>query len=167
MESLPATEAYAEGDLPRSIRVAIASNHDEMLDGHFGSCERFLIYQVSPDAARLIAVRDALQTFHAEDRNAARAALVADCQILYLQSIGGPAAAKVVRAGVHPVKQPRGARQEKCWLASRNISGRRRRGWLASWACPPPRWPDTSKNSPGGEILKSPRRDTRDFPTRY
>jgi nitrogen fixation protein NifX len=105
---LPAIEACAEGDLPHSIRVAIASNHGEMLDGHFGSCERFLIYQVSPEAVRLIAVRDALSVDQAEDKNAARAALVADCQILYLQSIGGPAAAKVVRAGVHPIKQPRG-----------------------------------------------------------
>ena len=27
---------------------------------------------------------------------------------MYVQSIGGPAAAKVVRAGVHPVKKPTG-----------------------------------------------------------
>jgi hypothetical protein len=27
---------------------------------------------------------------------------------VYVQSIGGPAAAKVVRAGVHPVKKPQG-----------------------------------------------------------
>ncbi|MDR3055970.1 MAG: dinitrogenase iron-molybdenum cofactor biosynthesis protein [Zoogloeaceae bacterium] len=105
---LPAVEAYADGDLPRSIRVAIASNRAEELDGHFGSCERFLIYQVSSDAIKLIAVRGALEADQEEDKNAARAALIRDCQILYLQSIGGPAAAKVVRAGVHPVKQPGG-----------------------------------------------------------
>jgi hypothetical protein len=57
---------------------------------------------------KLIAVRGALEADREEDRNAARAALIDDCQIVYLQSIGGPAAAKVVRAGVHPVKQPRG-----------------------------------------------------------
>ncbi|MGB1110107.1 MAG: dinitrogenase iron-molybdenum cofactor biosynthesis protein, partial [Gammaproteobacteria bacterium] len=28
------------------------------------------------------------------------------CQLLYVASIGGPAAAKVVRAGVHPIKLP-------------------------------------------------------------
>ncbi|MDR2092197.1 MAG: dinitrogenase iron-molybdenum cofactor biosynthesis protein, partial [Azoarcus sp.] len=50
----------------------------------------------------------ALDADEAEDKNAARAAIIADCQIVYLQSIGGPAAAKVVRAGVHPVKQARG-----------------------------------------------------------
>lgn len=101
---LPALDAYAQGDMPGSIRVACASNNGEELDGHFGSCERFLIYQVGPVEARLIAVRPTLAADHAEDRNAARAQLIADCQVLYVQSIGGPAAAKVVRAGAHPVK---------------------------------------------------------------
>jgi nitrogen fixation protein NifX len=104
---LPAVQPYAEGDMPNSIRVACASNGAEALDGHFGSCERFLIYQVSVDAVRLIALRPTLEADHAEDRNAARAALINDCQVGYFQSIGGPAAAKVVRAGVHPVKVPK------------------------------------------------------------
>lgn len=110
---LPAVQPYAEGDLPNSIRVACASNNAETIDGHFGSCERFLIYQVSVDAMRLIAVRPTLEAEHAEDRNVARAALINDCQVGYFQSIGGPAAAKVVRAGVHPVKVPKtvGARE--------------------------------------------------------
>lgn len=101
---LPAPAAYAEGELPGSIRVACASNNGELLDGHFGSCERFLIYQVSPAEARLIDLRPTLEADHAEDRNVARAALIKDCQVVYVQSIGGPATAKVVRAGVHPVK---------------------------------------------------------------
>lgn len=101
---LPALDAYAEGDMPGSIRVACASNQGEEIDGHFGSCERFLIYQLAPTEMRLIAVRPALEADHAEDRNLARASLIDDCQVVYLQSIGGPAAAKVVRAGVHPVK---------------------------------------------------------------
>ncbi|MDR1936372.1 MAG: dinitrogenase iron-molybdenum cofactor biosynthesis protein [Candidatus Accumulibacter sp.] len=105
---LPVAEPYAEGDIPHSIRVAVASNRNENMDGHFGSCERFLVYQVSPTALKLIAVRGAMEADRAEDKNAARAALIADCHILYLQSIGGPAAAKVVRAGVHPIKQPQG-----------------------------------------------------------
>ncbi|WP_299071237.1 NifB/NifX family molybdenum-iron cluster-binding protein, partial [Accumulibacter sp.] len=93
-----------DGDMPGSIRVACASNREQLLDGHFGSCERFLVYQVSPDEVRLIDVRPTLAADHAEDRNVARAALINDCQIVYVQSIGGPATAKVVRAGVHPVK---------------------------------------------------------------
>lgn len=104
----PAVDRYTEGEMPGSLRVAVAANRGENLDGHFGSCERFLVYQVSPDDIRLIAVRSTVEADGAEDRNAARAALINDCQIVYVQSIGGPAAAKVVRAGVHPVKKPTG-----------------------------------------------------------
>jgi nitrogen fixation protein NifX len=53
-------------------------------------------------------VRSTLITDDAEDKNVARAELVGDCQIVYVQSIGGPAAAKAVRANVHPVKIPEG-----------------------------------------------------------
>lgn len=104
---LPAVQAYEEGGMPHSIRVACASNSGELLDGHFGSCERFLVYQVSTEEIRLIEVRPTLEADHAEDRNAARAALIGDCQVACFQSIGGPAAAKVIRAGIHPLKVAR------------------------------------------------------------
>lgn len=104
----PMVEPYQEGTIPHSVRVAIASNQYENLDGHFGSCERFLIYQVAHDSIHLIDVRLTLETEEAEDRNAARVELIEDCQVLFVQSIGGPAAAKVVRADIHPVKIPEG-----------------------------------------------------------
>lgn len=104
----PTVDAYTDGDMPGSLRVAVAANRGENLDGHFGSCERFLVYQVSPDTIKLIAIRSTVEADAAEDKNAARSALINDCQIVYVQSIGGPAAAKVVRAGVHPVKKPTG-----------------------------------------------------------
>ncbi len=104
----PAIEAYADGEMPGSIRVAIAANRGENLDGHFGSCDRFLVYQVGQQAIKLIDVRSTAEADGAEDKNAARSELISDCQIVYIQSIGGPAAAKVVRAGVHPIKKPNG-----------------------------------------------------------
>lgn len=109
-DNLPAMEAYAEGDMPGSLRVAVASNTEENLDGHFGSCPRFLIYQVGRDSIRLVDVRSTLITDDADDKNVARAKLIDDCQIVYVQSIGGPAAAKAVRANVHPVKVPEGGK---------------------------------------------------------
>ncbi|MDW8323077.1 MAG: dinitrogenase iron-molybdenum cofactor N-terminal domain-containing protein [Burkholderiales bacterium] len=105
-DDAPQPEPYAEGDMPGSLRVAVASNTGENLDGHFGTALRFLIYQVDRATIRLIDVRPTAECDLAEDKNAARAALIADCQIAYVQSIGGPAAAKVVRAGVHPLKIP-------------------------------------------------------------
>jgi len=104
----PAIESYTDGEMPGSIRVAIANNKGENLDGHFGSCERFLVYQVSSDKIKLVGIRSGLDADAAEDKNKARAEIIGDCDLVYIQSIGGPAAAKVVRAGVHPLKKPKG-----------------------------------------------------------
>lgn len=105
---LPKTDAYRDGDMPDSLRVACACASDELLNGHFGSCRYFLIYQVSREEVRLIDVRPTEAVDAGGDKNAARAALIDDCQVVFVASIGGPAAAKVVRAGVHPVKYPHG-----------------------------------------------------------
>ena len=104
--TIPKPERLAEGEMPGSLRVAIASNSADQLDGHFGSAPRFLVYQVGKDRIKLIDVRPTLIADEADDKNAARSEMLGDCQIVYVQSIGGPAAAKVVRAGVHPVKVP-------------------------------------------------------------
>ncbi len=113
-EPLPEVESYREGDMPNSLRIACASNKGEMLDGHFGSCQRFLIYQVSRDENRLIEIRSVDSEQEGDDKNAYRASLISDCQILFVASIGGPAAAKVVKVGVHPIKKPQAvsAREE-------------------------------------------------------
>jgi len=99
-------EAYTDGDMPGSVRIACASNDGINVDGHFGSCTQFMIYQVSADQARLIEIRnpgipDGLEV---EDKNVFRAELIQDCQVLYIASVGGPAAAKIVRLGIHPMK---------------------------------------------------------------
>lgn len=108
-DDVPAPEAYVDGEMPGSLRVAVASNTSDQLDGHFGSALRFLVYQVGKDAIKLIDVRPTLLAEDAEDKNVARSELINDCQIVYVQSIGGPAAAKVVRANVHPIKFPTAA----------------------------------------------------------
>ncbi|HYQ39803.1 MAG TPA: NifB/NifX family molybdenum-iron cluster-binding protein, partial [Pseudomonas sp.] len=93
-----------DGEFEDSVRIACASDSGERLDGSFASCARFLIYQISPRASRLIDVRVPPAAGEDDDRHARRAELLADCQLLYTLSIGGPAAAKVIRAGVHPIK---------------------------------------------------------------
>lgn len=103
-DNLPPVEPYAEGDMPGSIRIALSSNDGEEVNGHFGSCQRFLVYQVDPRQARLIAIRSTLGADESEDRNQFRTDLIKDCQVLYVVSIGGPAAAKVIKAGLYPIK---------------------------------------------------------------
>lgn len=108
-ESLPQTVAYRDGDMPDSIRVAVASNSGELLDGHFGTCSRFLIYQVSADEIRLVETASMANVpAKSDDKNTYRAEQIGDCDLLYVVSIGGPAAAKVIKQDIHPIKIPEG-----------------------------------------------------------
>ena len=87
-----------------TIRVACATDSGEMIDGHFGSCRAFVLYDVSPTAVEFVNALSTAAADEEEDRNKARAALIGHCQIACFLSIGGPAAAKVVRVGAHPLK---------------------------------------------------------------
>lgn len=128
---LPVAQAYAEGDMPGSIRVAVASAGGENIDGHFGSCPRYLIYQLSPAELRLIDVRDTAEADEAEDRNAYRAGLIRDCHVAYMQSVGGPAAAKIVRAGIHPIKLPEGGHAPEVLAQLQSVMAGTPPPWLA------------------------------------
>ncbi len=130
-EPLPAVMPYTDGDLPNSIRIACASNRGELLDGHFGSCRRFLVYQVSGAESRLIGIREVDDSQEVDDKNGYRTSLVSDCQILFVASIGGPAAAKVVKSGVHPVKKPQGGNASDEIRALQDVIGENPSPWLA------------------------------------
>jgi nitrogen fixation protein NifX len=93
-----------------SIRIAIGSDDPQTVSGHFGSCRQFLVYQIAADDARLIDVRsiDSEAQRQHDDKNVYRAELIADCRVLYIASIGGPAAAKIIKYGIHPVKADQG-----------------------------------------------------------
>lgn len=112
-DSLPKIQACAEGEMPGSVRVAIASDQGDTLSGHFGSCLRFLVYQVSPTEIRLVDIRDTMDAEFAPDKNLWRAKLIGDCHVCYVVSIGGPAAAKVIRADIYPIKIPDGGPAEE------------------------------------------------------
>lgn len=88
------------------LRVAISSNNNEQLDGHFGSCLRFLIYEVNSIAWKLVEVRPVATDESGLLRTDYLVNLIKDCHVLSTLSIGGPAAAKVVRADITPIKKP-------------------------------------------------------------
>lgn len=104
--NIPEIKLYKDGDMPDSIRVAIASNSGSALNGHFGSCLRFLIYQLSRNEMRLIDIRSTIDADDSDDRNLYRVNLIKDCHVVFVQSVGGPAAAKIVRADIYPIKIP-------------------------------------------------------------
>lgn len=130
-QHVPEPVSYSDGVMPGSIRVACASNIGEQLDGHFGTCLRFLIYQVSSDQIQLVDVRSCIGSHNAEDKNAFRAALISDCNVMYVQSIGGPAAAKVVKLGIHPVKLPEGGEVRQILAQLQSVMSGSPPPWLA------------------------------------
>lgn len=130
-DPLPDVEDYKEGDMPNSIRVACASNKGGKLDGHFGSCQRFLVYQVSEVENRLIEIRSIDDSQAEDDKNGYRASLIKDCQLLFVASIGGPAAAKVVRADIHPIKKPDAELAIDEILELQQVIGKDAPPWLA------------------------------------
>ena len=93
-------------DIPQSIRVAITSQDGDYIDSQFSLCKRFYIYQVSAQQHKLIAIRfaETEQPLKSEKKQSYRAGLIKDCQVLYSLSIGGPATAKIIKQGVHPIK---------------------------------------------------------------
>jgi nitrogen fixation protein NifX len=107
-QALPQLEPCAPEDMLGSVRVAFASNSGEELNGHFGSCERFLVYQVSRGEMRLVGVRDTAGAETSDDKNGFRVGLIKDCKILYVVHVGGPASAKVIKADIHLISVPEG-----------------------------------------------------------
>jgi len=113
LQVLPAADA---GLVPRvpTLTVAIATSDLGSLDSHFGSARRFGIYEVTPGSSRLReavafdAVSDQSGAHPAEgdDRIGPKVAALRGCHLLFVLAIGGPAAARVVAARVHPVKLP-------------------------------------------------------------
>lgn len=89
-------------DKPK-LQIAVASTDGSIIDGHFGSCEQFYIYSLDEDCIQHIDVRNA-ESGRGSEKNAVRAQVIKDCQLMFCASIGGPAAAKVINAGIHPLK---------------------------------------------------------------
>jgi nitrogen fixation protein NifX len=128
---IPTVDAYREGDMPRSVRVAVASNHGEELNGHFGSAAFYLVYQVSATEIRLVDVRSAAGADASGDKNAFRVDLIRDCRVLYIVSIGGPAAAKVIKADIHLIPVPDGGSARDILRDLQRVLAKTPPPWLA------------------------------------
>lgn len=107
-DEIAAMEAPELPELPPlagpKIRVAVTSNNKDNLDGHFGSCLRVLVYEVSAKGHQLVDIRPVTCSDSGDARSVFMVGLILDCEILATMSIGGPAAARVVNNNVHPLK---------------------------------------------------------------
>lgn len=90
-----------------AMKVAFASTDKVHIDEHFGQAEQFYLWDVGPEAAAfsgVVQVKAESEAGHSDDKIEARAAALADCALVYVAEIGGPAAARLVAKKIHPIK---------------------------------------------------------------
>lgn len=87
------------------MKVAFASNDKIHVNEHFGRAEQFFIWEVGPEEAGFIGmVQVRTEGDDEADRIEARCSGLADCALVYVAEIGGPAAARLVAKKIHPIK---------------------------------------------------------------
>lgn len=87
------------------MNVAFASTDKIHIDEHFGRAEEFVIWKVGPKTASFNGIVQVSTTGADEaDRIESRCAGLADCALVYVAEIGGPAAARLVAKKIHPIK---------------------------------------------------------------
>ena len=93
-----------------SLRVAIATQDGKLMNAHFGSARRFVIFEVTPTAHRFVETVsfDAVTGESGEHREdaplGAKVDAIRGCNLLFVLAIGASAASKVISARIHPVK---------------------------------------------------------------
>ena len=94
----------------RPVKVALATHDMATVNAHFAGARTLAIYDVTPYGWSLV---EAVQfdeataedgSGHEDDRVGPRLAALEGCALLFVKAIGGPAAARVVNARVHPIK---------------------------------------------------------------
>ncbi len=88
-----------------SMKVAFASTDKIHVDEHFGKAKEFYLWEIGPDNSEFTGVLQVDEgDGDADDRIEARSAALADCALVYVGQIGGPAAARLVAKKIHPLK---------------------------------------------------------------
>jgi nitrogen fixation protein NifX len=88
------------------LTTAFATADGVHVDTHFGRCARFDVYDVTAESVRMREIRSVAtdDADHEDRRLQARLDALDGCALVCVASIGPAAAARVVRARVHPLK---------------------------------------------------------------
>lgn len=111
-----ATKITVEGSssLENAIKVAFASKDMQTINAHFGGAKEFVVYKVSKDNFELDGViKTDTSDLVGDDKTDFKVKALKGVNIMYCESIGGTAAAKVIRGGINPMKAQDGKRIEE------------------------------------------------------
>ncbi|MES0120182.1 nitrogen fixation protein NifX [Mesorhizobium sp. C277A] len=97
-----------------ALRVAIATQDMKNLNAHFGSARRFAVYDVMREEWNLVEAvafddvsdESGKHRTEGDDRITPKVEAMKGCHLLFCLAIGGPSAAKLVSAKIHPIKVP-------------------------------------------------------------
>lgn len=132
IEILPAPATLPAASPPDALRLAVATDDGHSIDGNFGNCRNFLIYQVSASDIRLVDHRAPPSISRRGGRDKLRTGLIGDCRLLYAHSLSNRAAAQLTVCGIHPVTFPEaGSANEKLAALQRVLASRNPPPWLA------------------------------------
>ncbi len=93
------------GSMDNAMKVAFATKDMEEINAHFGGAREFVVYNVSKDGFFLSGViKTDTSELKDDDITDFRVRALKGINIMYCESIGGTAAAKVIRAGINPMK---------------------------------------------------------------
>lgn len=85
------------------MKIAFATHDGYSVNAHFGHAVRFNVYDVSLTQWTLIGSR-ILDVDDPQKRVELRVALVEDCKIIFVNDLGGSAAARLTNARIQPIK---------------------------------------------------------------
>jgi nitrogen fixation protein NifX len=97
-----------------AVRVAIATQDRKSLNAHFGSARCFTVYDVTAEGwthvetitCDNVSDEQGSHQTDGDDRIGPKVDALKGCHLLFCVAIGGPSAAKVVAAKIHPIKMP-------------------------------------------------------------
>ena len=93
------------GTMENALRVAFATKDMEEINAHFGGAKEFVVYNVSQEGYQVSEViKTDTSELEDDDKTDFRVRALKGINIMYCESIGGTAAAKVIRAGINPMK---------------------------------------------------------------
>ena len=101
------TKITVEGNTPfdHAMKVAFATKDMKEVNAHFGGAKEFVVYKVSKDGFELSEViKTDTSEMEGDDKTDFKVKALKGVNIVYVESIGGTAAAKVIRGGINPMK---------------------------------------------------------------
>lgn len=121
-----------------AVRIAIATRDMKGLNAHFGSASKFAVYDVTREGwtfVEALAFGDTSDESGAhktegDDKITPKVEALSGCQLLFCLAIGGPSAAKVVNAHIHPIKVPQPAPIEEVLERTRTMLNGAPPPWL-------------------------------------